>query len=129
MIRFLIAGVMVLMASNANATTNELLYAHCKPFSERAFEVRSSEDILCLSYFSGAIDYSTNFCAVTGKSAKTDASIAASRSYFGAALDAYSHYKAIIQFYVNYMQLHPEEWKNIPSGTEREAIKSIAPCE
>jgi hypothetical protein len=129
MIRILIAGVMVLMAGSANALTNEALYRDCKPFSDRSFEPINEEDLYCLQYFIAAIEFSQNICLSTTEASETSPGIAFARSYFGGASGARLQNKAIIQFYVNYMTLHPEEWKYDPSENVRQAIKSIAPCE
>jgi len=129
MIRMLIAGFMVLMAGNANAASNENLYRDCKSFSDRSFEAENNNDLACFAYFTAAIEYSTNICELMAEAAKTRPSSAFTRSYFGGASDAPSRRKAIIQFYVNYMKAHPEEWKYNPSDSVRKAIKNIAPCE
>ena len=96
MIRLLIAWLMVLMASNANAVTNETLYQHCKDYSERGFKSELMTDLACNVYFTGVGETSRMNCWLEMPT--------------GILFNSENN-NAAIQHYVNEMKNKPEEWK------------------
>lgn len=96
MIRLLIAWLMVLMASNANAVTNETLYQNCKEYSERGFRGETLGDLACTTYFIGVGETSRMNCWL--------------ETLTGIPFNSENN-NAAIQHYVIEMKNKPEEWK------------------
>lgn len=98
MIRLLIAGVMVLMADNANAMSNGGLYKFCKPFADSGFEISDGSDWACLGYFFGVGETAhitkCTFNGIGGVHNKETIN-------------------AVIQDYVNKTQNNPKEWETV----------------
>ena len=69
MIRLLIAGLMVLMAGNANANPdgyayqNETIYDVCKHYIENGFE-KDQKSLMCHSYFMGVYNSGRMVCRI-----------------------------------------------------------------
>lgn len=126
--RFVVFGLVLLMTNNyASAMTNEGLYKWCKPFADRAFSADTEGDVLCKAYILGALDYAKGLCFTMGEQAKTDATQAFVRSFFGASKDANTN--ALIQAYVNKMKNEPNKWEYTPNAALRQVFKELAPCE
>lgn len=126
--RFVVFGLVLLMTNNyASAMTNEGLYKWCKPFADRAFSANTEEDLYCKGYILGALEYAKGLCYTMENQAKTDATQAYVRSFFGAAEDA--NINALIQAYVNKMNNEPNRWDYTPSAALRQVFNELAPCE
>ena len=128
MIRFLIAGVMVLMAGNANATVdNESLYKICKNYVDGGF-VDTDEGVLCQSYFAGVLDTGRTLCIILNHegSVGTEAQAIAN---FVAIGNVDVSVDSVIQHYVNKMREQPDKWS---AGAQLEvtgSFQSFIPCE
>lgn len=96
MIRLLIAGVLVFVAFNANAVTNETLFQNCKEYSERGFKGSVLGDLACTTYFIGVGETSRLNCWL-----ETPTGIPFNSENNNAA----------IQHYINEMKNKPEQWK------------------
>ena len=107
--------------------TNEALYKYCKPYADRAFEIKETNDLSCLAYVTGAWEYANHICSVMIEAAKNDSDSAVIRSFFGASRDVNSD--ALIQAYVNKMKNEPERWQYSPHTAMREVFSEVAPCE
>ena len=129
MFRSVLFAVLILFTfNNANALSNESLYKLCKPYADRAFDLKTEEDLLCIYYTSGVLDSSENLCFVMSGAAKEDTSIAFARGFFGTS-NAHEKKDSIIQAYVNKMKNSPEKWEFVASDALREVSRQIAPCE
>lgn len=119
--------LLVPLSSSSFAITNETLYKYCKPYADRAFEMKDNNDISCLAYVTGAWEYANGICFIMIEAAKNDSGAAYARSFFGASGDVNSD--ALIQAYVNKMKNEPERWKYTPNTAIREIFTEVAPCE
>ena len=114
-------------ASAATALTNEALYRWCKSYADSGFNSTSDESMLCSAYITGAVDYAKGVCFTMEDQAKTDATQAFTRSFFGASSDTNTN--ALIQAYVNKMKNEPNKWDYTPNAALRQVFNELAPCE
>ena len=119
--------LLVPLSSSSFAMTNEGLYKWCKPWADRAFEMKEYDDLNCLAYVTGALEYAIHICYIMTEAAKEDSSSAYARSFFGASKDA--NPRAVIQAYVNKMKNEPERWKYTPNAALQKVFTEVAPCE
>lgn len=62
MTRIFITVLMIIMAGNVNAASNEALYRDCKAFEDNGFKLKGSSAALCLGYFSATNDLARQIC-------------------------------------------------------------------
>lgn len=128
MIRLLIAGLMVLMAGNANADVdNKYLNQKCRSYVDAGYKLEDVDGVLCMAYFRGIADLLNDLCIV-GKSPDIDLpeDTKSFLRYLGANPKDLT---APIQEYVNQMQANPKKWDQIPSFHVGEAVREIYPCD
>jgi hypothetical protein len=75
--------LLVTLSSSSFAVTNEGLFKICKPYADRAFKMKETDDLSCLAYVTGALEYANLICFIMTKAAKEDSSSAFARSFFG----------------------------------------------
>lgn len=127
MIRLLIAGVMVLMAGSANASSNELIYQDCKKYVENNFESEEIPHLSCVLYFAAVRDALAEICHEYKLNFSVfDESEKAVFEHFSVSNDV--SIKAAIQNYVNEMQKTPELWKYNAAKDVRKSLQKIETC-
>lgn len=107
--------------------SNEGLYKKCKPYADRAFNAEKHEDLLCIAYIIGALEYADGICITMRDTAEQYPNLSATRSYFGASRLT-NNTDAVIQAYVNKMKNEPERWDQTPNFALREVFTELAPC-
>lgn len=129
MIRLLIAGLMVLMAGNANAFTNEHLYKFCKSYADNGFEL-NDEGLACRTYFVGVYDGANSVCLIAeevrnpkNKNEGFDVLV----EMLGVGKGGAS-YDAVIQHYLNRMRNEPQSWDQNAQWFVVQSLQSFSPC-
>lgn len=129
MIRLLLAGMMVLMAGNANAFENEDLYKLCKSYVDNGFEL-NEEGIACRAYFMGVFDGANSVCALgkelhDPKLPNNGFDILVEMMGVGASEHSYD---AVIQNYLNRMQSEPQIWDQNAQWYVVQSMQVFSPC-
>ena len=131
MIRLLIAGVMVLMAGNANAAIdNESLYKVCKNYVDGGF-VDTGDGLFCQSYFAGVLDTGRTLCIVLNHESALDTetpSIPNFPAAFVAIGNVAVSIDSVIQHYVNKMREQPDKWSTGAQIEVTQSFQSFIPC-
>lgn len=127
MIRLLIAGVMVLMAGNANAGTNENVYKSCKEFADSGFNDTDMNALACTMYFIGVQDAYASVCEIYKHYFETLSEDKKSVFEFF-ALEGSENINSRIQHYVNKMQQKPESWDHNAAYQVGDSLRKMSPC-
>ena len=129
MIRLLMAGLMVLMAGNANAYTNQDLYSLCKKFADSGFNTSTTEALICAGYFIGIRDAFGSMCTLY-KSRYGTLGDGEKIVFEKFALKANPKtMTASVQHYVNKMEQTPENWQFHASKDVADSLRVISPCQ
>lgn len=129
MIRLSIAGLMLLMAGNANAFTNEDLYKICKGYVDNGFEL-NNEGMLCRAYFVGVFDGANSVCVLAKELRNpklNNEGFDVLVEMLGVGNDKAS-YDAVIQHYLNRMQNEPQSWDQNAQWYVVQSMQSFSPC-
>lgn len=109
--------------------SNGSLYKYCKPYSDRAFQAETQDDLTCVMYFTGAVNSLAYICTVLQSerySALPDHLTSPTKSVF--AVSPEFEIKPIIQSYVNDMKMKPSDWKYSSTSDIMEHAKAMYPC-
>ena len=128
--------LLVPLSSNAFGMNAGELYKHCKPFADRAFEAKATNDLICVTYFRGVADTGKNICAnmkaavsAIGEGSDFVAGLRSVQEIEGLGSLTGNNMEAAIQSFVNEMSTKPEDWRFIPVQYVHGALKKLAPCE
>ncbi|MBL6605120.1 MAG: hypothetical protein ISP40_03680 [Alphaproteobacteria bacterium] len=127
MIRFLIAGLMVLMVSNANAVKNETHFKYCKQYVENGFKTTDIDTLKCYVYFTGVYEVLYDACYQYQQSLSNLNDSQKSIFEYLAVGKALSLDSAI-QHYVDKMQNAPEDWNYSAGGDVRRSLQAMYKC-
>ena len=112
-------------------------FTNCKPLADRAFEIKTTEDIACIWYIQGVLDTAGQLCYYGNHEeyrkgfAEVDTSTLAALDHFlGSFLPNGSDdtVDAVMQNFVNTAKEAPESWGFVASASILEAAKEIKPC-
>ena len=126
MIRLLIAGLMVLIAGNANAASNEFIYENCKKYADSGFNDNHESAPYCVMYFVGVRDALENICFEYQNYEGATPIEKSLLEYFAVGFEV--SFSAAIQDYVNKMQKKPEDWKYGAGGDVMKSLQKIDSC-
>lgn len=124
MIRLLIAGLMVLMAGNANAVTNEDLLEDCAIYADNNYKAKDLASAQCTAYFRGIADLLNDLCLV----AKVGDLSEETKVFLKVLGSDPISIKAPVQEYINQMKANPKKWKDSPAFHVGQAFRDIHPC-
>lgn len=136
--RVLILSLFLLapLSSNAFAMSAGDLYKYCKPYADRAFEAKATNDLVCVTYFRGVADSGKNICAnmkaavsAIGEDNQFAAGLLSVQEIEGLGSLKGNNMNAAIQSFVNEMSTNPEKWDFIPVQYVHGALQKIVPCE
>ena len=132
----LILIFLVPLSSHSFALSNGQLYQYCKPFADRAFEGKTTDDLMCVSYFRGVADSGLRNCGILKDIiARPDVSTEQKAVFNAAMLSAGLGFtdgeklKPAIQLFVNEMATVPEKWDAMAIWVAHSSIQKVAPCE
>ena len=128
--------LLVPLSSNTFAMSAGDLYKYCKPYADRAFEAKATNDLVCVTYFRGVADSGKNICAnmkaavsAIGEGSEFAAGLRSVQEIEGLGSLTGNNMEAAIQSFVNEMSTKPEDWRFIPVQYVHAALKKLAPCE
>ena len=123
------------MSGSAFGADNYGLREHCQGFADKNFQMRTTEDTLCLTYFKAIEDSGREKCFVlqyfeenggwTEDQKRLIAKFAIGNSNNPNSL---KELNASIQYYLNLMQKKPEQWGNAPVTAVRQSLQAIFPA-
>jgi hypothetical protein len=136
--RVLILSLILLvpLTSSSFAMSTGDLYQYCKPFADRAFEGKTSDDLACVTYFRGVADSGFKTCATIKEVITKPELSAEQKAVFnvvmtteGLAFADGSKLKPAIQLFVNEMAASPEKWDSGAIWRVYNSLQKVAPCE